>query len=131
MKKKRHATEEIIRILRKADEGQTVVALDRYMAERLGRNTPLEGKVQILPPWPMEGYLERVEHEDNPFRREHGLEGKLVFMYSGNHSSVHPLDTILEAIRAFREDDGVRFLFVGGGKGKGRGGGVYREGTAR
>ena len=39
-------------------------------------------------------------------------------MYSGNHSPVHPLDTILEASRRVEDDGRIRFLFVGGGKGK-------------
>ena len=103
------------RLLRRA---AAVVALDRFMAERLERKAPIGNRLHIMPPWPMEGQIERVEHDANPFRREHGLEGKFVVMYSGNHSPVHPLDTILEASRAFRDNDRVRFLFIGGGKGK-------------
>jgi glycosyltransferase involved in cell wall biosynthesis len=36
-------------------------------------------------------------------------------LYSGNLSIVHPIDTILEAARRMRDDDNVRFVFVGGG----------------
>ena len=103
------------RMLRQA---AAIVALDRFMAERLERKAPIGERLHIMPPWPMEGQLERIEHGVNPFRQEHRLDGKFVIMYSGNHSPVHPLDTILEATRAFRDDDRVRFLFIGGGKGK-------------
>ena len=41
-------------------------------------------------------------------------------MYSGNHSPSNPLDTLLEAALAFRDDPDIRFLFVGGGIGKRR-----------
>ena len=39
-------------------------------------------------------------------------------MYSGNHSPSNPLDTLLKAAVEFKDDPGLRFLFVGGGVGK-------------
>jgi glycosyltransferase involved in cell wall biosynthesis len=36
-------------------------------------------------------------------------------MYSGNLSPVHPLDTVLAAAVALRDDPRLRFVFVGGG----------------
>lgn len=36
-------------------------------------------------------------------------------MYSGNHSPVHPLDTLIEAALQLRGDPGFAFLFIGGG----------------
>ncbi len=56
--------------------------------------------------------------EINPFRVRHGLVGKFVIMYSGNHSPSNPLDTLLQATLAFKDDDRIRFLFIGGGLGK-------------
>jgi glycosyltransferase involved in cell wall biosynthesis len=56
----------------------------------------------------------------NPFRERHDITGKFVVMYSGNHSPSNPLDTILEAAKELRDDDSIRFLFVGGGIGKPR-----------
>jgi glycosyltransferase involved in cell wall biosynthesis len=103
-------------ILRNAD---LVVALDRFMADRLRPRCPgLDQKLAIIPPWPHEEHLEPVPHEANPFRRQHGLEGKFVVMYSGNHSPANPLDTLLAAAERLKEDDRFRFLFVGGGIGK-------------
>jgi glycosyltransferase involved in cell wall biosynthesis len=95
-----------------------VVALDRFMAERLARKVDLGERLQIIPPWPHEEYLEAIPHAANPFRRAHGLEGKLVVMHSGNHSPSHPLGTLLEAAARLRDDPGIIFLFVGGGQGK-------------
>ena len=103
------------RLLRQAT---TVVALDAYMADSLQEKVAMNGKLHVLPPWPMEGYLELIEHDDNPFRKEHRLEGKFVYMYSGNHSPSHPLATFLESAKRLSGDDGIRFLFVGGGMGK-------------
>jgi hypothetical protein len=66
----------------------------------------------------MDDYLESVPHSENLFRKEQGWEGKFVVMYSGNHSLVHPLDTILDAAEALKDDDRFVFAFIGGGKGK-------------
>jgi glycosyltransferase involved in cell wall biosynthesis len=36
-------------------------------------------------------------------------------MYSGNLSPVHPLDTILQALRELRDEPGLVFVFIGAG----------------
>jgi colanic acid biosynthesis glycosyl transferase WcaI len=95
-----------------------VVALDRFMAHRLEQRAKLEGKLLVMPPWPHEEHIEPVDRASNPFVAQHGLAGKFVIMYSGNHSPSNPLDTLLEATLAFKDDDIARFLFVGGGIGK-------------
>ncbi|MDP4610667.1 MAG: glycosyltransferase family 4 protein, partial [Opitutales bacterium] len=128
------------RILKRADN---VVALDRFMAERMvaklsqksedsGRKTEcssthqssiinhpqLRNGISIIPPWPMDDHLEAVPHTQNQFRKAQGWDDKFVVMYSGNHSLVHPLDTILDAAEALKDDDRFVFAFIGGGKGK-------------
>lgn len=96
-----------------------IVVLDRMMEQTMLAKLPEAApKMHVMPPWPMEDQLERIEHADNPFRKEHGLEGKFVVMYSGNHSLVHPLSTVLDAALAMQDDERVVFLFVGGGAGK-------------
>jgi colanic acid biosynthesis glycosyl transferase WcaI len=95
-----------------------VVALDRFMGARLRRRVRLEDKLLILPPWAHQEHLEAVDPQANPFRLRHGLQGKFVFMYSGNHTPSNPLNTILQAALKFRDDPQIVFLFVGGGLGK-------------
>jgi glycosyltransferase involved in cell wall biosynthesis len=95
-----------------------VVALDRFMAERLRRRADLGDRLLVMPPWPHEEHLEPIAPADNPFIARHGLAGKLVIMYSGNHSPANPLNTLLEAIECVRREENLRFLFVGGGIGK-------------
>jgi len=102
-------------ILRRA---HAVVALDRFMAERLNRKNDVSHKLAVFPPWPHDDHIEPIDHEQNPFRREHGLDGKFVVMYSGNHSPANPLDTILNAAKALRHRDDIVFMFIGGGNGK-------------
>jgi glycosyltransferase involved in cell wall biosynthesis len=95
-----------------------VIALDRFMAERLRARVKMQDKLVIIPPWPHETFVEPVPRETNPFLQRHGLADKFVVMYSGNHSPSNPLDALLEAAKRMKDDPDVRFLFVGGGIGK-------------
>lgn len=95
-----------------------VVALDRFMAVRLNRKRDVSGKMAIMPPWPHEDALELVQHETNPFRKTHGLDGKFVVMYSGNHGFSTPLTTLLKAAVEMQDRAELEFLFIGGGVGK-------------
>lgn len=102
-----------------------VVALDRFMRERiLAKGIPAD-RVAVIPPWSHDDQVRFNAEGRARFRREHGLDGKFVVMYSGNHSPCHPLDTLLQAaLRISRQSRGsaaaaslerVRFVFVGGG----------------
>lgn len=95
-----------------------IVALDRFMAERLRRKSNVADKLRILPPWPHENHLEVIPHGENPFRQEHGLENKFVVMYSGNHSHSSPITTLLQAALRLQDERDLVFMFVGGGDGK-------------
>ncbi len=100
------------------DSASMTVTLDAYMAETLtGKRPEAAARLRIAPPWPHEEVLERIEHHNNPFRMQHGLQGRFVVMFSGNHSPVHPLDTLLEAARVL-QDEPIVFAFIGGGQGK-------------
>lgn len=103
------------RVLRRA---AAVVALDRFMAARINAKCDVGARLAVMPPWPHEEAQQDLLHEDNPFRDEHGLHGKFVFMYSGNHGPSHPITTILEAAKRLEDRGDIVFLFVGGGLGK-------------
>ena len=108
------------RILKRAD---SIIVLDRFMQARLERKLkcPAEGlraPIQVIPPWPMDDYLKTVASSENSFRKEQSWEDKFVVMYSGNHSLVHPLDTILDAAKMLKDDPRFVFVFIGGGRGK-------------
>lgn len=102
-------------IVKNAD---VTIALDRFMDARLRLGKRRPKRVEVIPPWPHEDVQTPLTHDENPFRNRHGLEGKFVVMYSGNHSPANPLDTLLEAILRFKGDDSIRFAFIGGGTGK-------------
>jgi len=102
--------------LRRAD---TVIALDRFMRERVLAKGTRTDKVAVLPPWTLDEAVEYDPEGRSDFRREHGLEGKFVVMYSGNLSPCHPLDTLLDSAQRLQSKPPaatpVVFCFVGGG----------------
>ena len=97
---------------------RSVVALDRFMAERINRKVNVDDKMFVMPPWPHEDHIESVAHDENPFRREHQLSDKIVIMYSGNLSLASPVTTIVDAAQRVEDLQEIVFLFVGGGMGK-------------
>lgn len=98
--------------LRQADR---VIALDEFMVERIAQKGINRGRISVLPPWPHDNEVRFDPGGRHRFRQEHGLEGKFVVMYSGNHSPCHPLDTVLAAARRLAECADIVFCFIGGG----------------
>jgi len=92
-----------------------VVALDRFMAKRIQEKGIAPNRLAVLPPWSHDHVVRYDVEGRERFRKNHGLAGKFVVMYSGNHSPCHPLTTLLEAARRLRDDSRVAFCFVGGG----------------
>jgi hypothetical protein len=92
-----------------------IVVLDRFMKGRIRSKGVTEGKLAIIPPWSHDEAI-RYEREGRAdFRAQHGLSGKYVVMYSGNHSPCHPLDTLLGAASELSSESSIVFCFVGGG----------------
>lgn len=102
---------------RRAD---AIVALDRFMAARIAAKGVGSSKIAVLPPWSLDETVRFDAAGREAFRGQHGLDGRFVVMYSGNHSPCHPLDTLLGAAEAMASDGRFVFLFVGGGSEFGR-----------
>lgn len=97
-----------------------VVVLDRFMRERVVAKGVAPERIHVIPPWSMDRYAFFDAPGRAAFRQRHGLAGRFVVMYSGNHSPVHPLDTLIEAAEQLKQDARFAFVFVGGGSEFGR-----------
>lgn len=97
---------------RKADR---IIALDRFMKDHVVSRGAEARKVDVIPVWPVMQQAYEGRRLENPFRIRQGFGDKIVVMYSGNHSFVHPLDTLLNLALDLREDDRFVFAFIGGG----------------
>lgn len=95
-----------------------VIALDRFMKDRLLSKGACAEQVVVLPPWSHDDAIEYDAVRRDEFRERHKLTEKFVVMYSGNHSPCHPLDTVLEAARRLEGNEKIAFCFVGGGSEK-------------
>jgi len=98
--------------LRQAD---VIVALDRFMRDRIVAKQIPADKIAVIPPWSHDQHVTFDVAGRDAFRSAHGLTGKFVVMYSGNHSPVHSLDTVMEAAEQLRQRTEIAFCFVGGG----------------
>jgi colanic acid biosynthesis glycosyl transferase WcaI len=92
-----------------------IFTLDHYMADYIVKRGAAKEKIYINPVWPIMDQIYDGPMTENPFRIRHNLNDKIVVMYSGNHSVMHPLDTLLEAILLLKDDLRFIFVFVGGG----------------
>ena len=97
---------------RRADR---IIALDRFMRDRIAAKQIAAEKIVVIPPWSQDSDVRFDAVGREQFRQAHGLQHKFAVMYSGNHSPVHPLDTLMKAAERLKDDPSVVFCFVGGG----------------
>jgi len=103
--------------LQRADR---IVALDRFMKDRIqAKGIPAE-KVLVVPPWSHDDRVKFDPAGREEFRANYKVSHKFVVMYSGNHSPCHPLETLLQAAERLAENEDIAFCFVGGGSEFGR-----------
>jgi glycosyltransferase involved in cell wall biosynthesis len=98
--------------LRRANK---IIALDRFMRDRIVAKGIAVEKIAVIPPWSHDDAVRFFAARREQFRKSHGLDGKFVVMYSGNHSPCHPLDTLLAGARRLSSNQEIIFSFVGGG----------------
>lgn len=96
-----------------------VISLGRDMTDRMRqRFGPAADvrKIHLVTPWADEAELWPVAKEDNRLAAELGLADTFNVVYSGNLGLPHDLETMIAAINATRDDAGLRWVFIGGGK---------------
>ncbi len=110
----------VTRLLRRVQRAalagaDAVVVLGDDMREAAVRYGADPGKVAVIRNWADPAKIVPVPPEANRLRKAWGLDGKFVVAYSGNFGVSHSFDEILAAAEALAGDDGIRFLFIGGG----------------
>ncbi|MEP6714495.1 MAG: glycosyltransferase family 4 protein [Terriglobia bacterium] len=92
-----------------------IITLDRFMTARVLAKGIDPAAIDTIPPWSHDEAVRNDIEGRRKFRGEHGLEGKFVVMYSGNHSPCHPLDSLVEAAARLAGRTDIAFCFIGGG----------------
>ena len=98
-------------VYRRADQ---VVSLSSEQRAYILNHRPIgEAAVRVIPNWHPEEGSQAQPREENRFRDL--VKGRFVVSYFGNMGTMQDMQTILDAIRQFREDPDVFFLFAGHG----------------
>jgi len=95
---------------------QVNVAIGEDMAARLVMLGIEEKGVRVIHNWSDDAAIADGARADNPLRKAWALEGKFVVGYSGNLGRAHECETLLMAAEALRDEPGIHFLFIGGGR---------------
>lgn len=93
-----------------------VIGLGPQMARALVTAGAPQARTTFVHNWADAQAVRPVPPAENAFLREQGLDGKFVVLYSGNAGRAHPFEAVMHAARVLRDDDAVRFVFIGGGK---------------
>lgn len=95
-----------------------IIVLDRFMKDYAVSRGAKAENTSVVPVWPPLSKIYEGERLENPFRIENNFGDKIVIMYSGNHTFVHPLDTILNLAKELEKDERFLFVFIGSGVAK-------------
>ena len=102
-------------LIHSMQQADRIVALDRFMKQRIEAKGIDARKILVVPPWSQDDHVKFDPTGREEFRKLHKLSNKFVIMYSGNHSPCHPLDTLLGAAERLADHDEIAFCFIGGG----------------
>ncbi|MEE2681964.1 MAG: glycosyltransferase family 4 protein [Planctomycetota bacterium] len=94
------------------------VVLGRCMRDRVLAKGIDPAKVRMIGVWSDQEEVSPIEPEQNRYRIEWGIGDRMLVMYSGNFGLGHDVETFLQAAVKLKDDDRIRFAFVGGGKRK-------------
>jgi colanic acid biosynthesis glycosyl transferase WcaI len=88
---------------------------ERIADELLAAGAPSD-RVLCIHNWADSRRIWPVRPDSNPFRAEQGLNGAFVVLYSGRAGPEHRFSEVMEAAWQLREQQDIRFLFIGGGE---------------
>ena len=97
--------------LRRADR---VVAIGETMRRRLEAKGVRPDRLRVIPNW-VDTAAIRPQPRENPWAREHGLDGGFVVMHSGNIGHAQDLDTLIRATTSLRDLEQLSVVLVGFG----------------
>lgn len=97
---------------------RVVVVTDSFAVNLRERGVPA-AKLATITNGVDTAFFAQADGRDD-LRRQHGLEGRCVVLYIGAHGISHALSRLLDAAEATRDDQEIRWVFVGEGAEKAR-----------
>lgn len=96
------------------DRADAISVLSEELQGNVGAKTARPDKVRVIPNFVDTAAISPTERE-NAYRREFGLEDKVVVMYAGNVGLSQSLDMVMEAAGALAHEDELVFVINGQG----------------
>lgn len=72
-------------------------------------------KISIQPIWSIFQERNKVGKGDNPFIKEHHLEGKFIVQYSGNIGLTHNVEVLVDIAERLKDEPSILFQVIGRG----------------
>jgi glycosyltransferase involved in cell wall biosynthesis len=95
---------------------KVVYTLSENMAKALEQYTTRR-KIQIIPNWADTSFLKPIEHNNNPWLMEKGLQNKFIVLYSGNIGNTHKVEILVDVANLLKDRKDIQFVIIGeGGK---------------
>ncbi|MBL7889146.1 MAG: glycosyltransferase family 4 protein [Bacteroidia bacterium] len=95
------------------DNSDSLFTLGKHLQDAVKAYTSKE--VVIIPNWVNADFVKPVGRSENPFVKAHGLEEKLVVMYSGNMGLTHDIESIVMAAELLKANARIHFVLIGDG----------------
>ena len=72
-------------------------------------------RIKVVPLWSGITIAESVPRYENPFLKQHGIDGKFIVQYSGNLGSTYNMDIILQTAQITGNEKDILYLIIGRG----------------
>lgn len=92
-----------------------IIVLGEAMRRMIQKSYTHLPPIYVIHSWADGSQIRPLAKELNPFVHRHGLEGKLVVLYSGNLGQAHELETLVEAAERLKDLHELVILFIGEG----------------
>jgi len=93
-------------------------SMERRLVEKMADDPKFDpDKVEVIPNWEDEEFIEPMDKSENEFAAEHGTHDQFTLLYSGNVGRFHELETAIDAVDVLesRGRDDVQLLVIGEG----------------
>ncbi|MEL7473047.1 MAG: glycosyltransferase family 4 protein [Planctomycetota bacterium] len=104
-------------LLKRSD---TSVVLGRCMRDLVINHGAPPERVALIPVWADHSGISPIAPHESAYRSKWELGDRFVVMYSGNLGLAHDADTMIDAMERLKDNERIRFVFVGGGKLRGK-----------
>lgn len=91
----------------------SIFTLNKGMKSLLSQYVP-EDRIEVVPVWTDNSFLQPIPKEQNVFRKEQGLQDCFLITYSGNLGKSHELNVLVDLAEKLQADN-VFVLIIGGG----------------